>query len=177
VRRLCQLFGISHSGYYAWRTRPLSQRHQYDRKLKSLIKELHQGFRRSYGAARLHQELKMRGHACSRRRVGRLMRELGIQAKTTGLYAWRPGMHGLYTSSGNQLKQEEKASGPGQHWAGDYTYLKTRSGWLYLAVVLDLYSRKVVGWSFSRQRNVAMTRSALTMALSRERPRPGCLFH
>lgn len=171
------MLGVSVSGYYAWQSRPVSERRQYDECLTSVIQELHQGFRRCYGAARLHQELRNHGYSCSRRRVNRLMRTAGIKAKTTGLYRWRPGLHELYSATGNQLKQEAVASGPGQQWAGDYTYLKTRRGWLYHAVVLDLYSRKVVGWSFSQKRNVDLTKSALRMALSRQRPQVGCLFH
>lgn len=125
----------------------------------------------------MHQELLSRGHACSRRRINRLMRELGIKASTTGLYAWRPGQHEFYSCTGNQLKGEEKPAVSGRHWAGDFTYIKTKAGWLYHAVVLDLYSRKVVGWSFSRKRNTELTKSALRMALSRSVPEEGCIFH
>lgn len=177
VKRLCDLLGVSSSGFYAWCSRPESEHRHYDLRLMSLMKELHQGFRRSYGAARLHQELIKRGYACSRRRINRLMRELGIKASTTGLYAWRPGQHEFYSCTGNQLKREDKAMTTGVQWAGDFTYIKTRTGWLYHAVVLDLYSRKVVGWSFSRKRNADLTKSALRMALSREAPQPGCIFH
>ena len=105
------------------------------------------------------------------------MRELGIKASTTGLYAWRPGQHEFYSCTGNQLKAEDKPVVVGIQWASDFTYIKTRTGWLYHAVVLDLYSRKVVGWSFSRKRNADLTKSALRMALSREAPQPGCIFH
>lgn len=177
MRRLCQLLGVSTSGYYAWRSRPLSAHRRHDFQLTAVMKDLHQGFRRSYGAARLHQELVKRGYACSRRRINRLMRELGIKASTTGLYAWRPGQHEFYSATGNHLKQARRPTQSGQQWAGDYTYIKTRTGWLYHAVVLDLYSRKVVGWSFSSKRNSELTKSALRMALLRQRPQPGCLFH
>ena len=83
----------------------------------------------------------------------------------------------FYSATGNQLKQEAKASEAGVHWAGDYTYIKTQNGWLYHAVVMDLYTRKVIGWSFSRNRNAELTKSALRMALSRETPKPDGLFH
>lgn len=142
-----------------------------------MITELHQGFRRAYGAARMHCELVRRGHPCSRRRVNRLMREMGVKASTTGLYAWRPGQHEFYSSTGNQLKEEALADKTGCQWAGDFTYIKTKIGWLFHAVVLDLFSRRVVGWSFSRQRNTELTKSALRMALSRNEPKPGCIFH
>lgn len=177
MRRLCQLYGVSASGYYAWRSRSVSQHRQYDLELMELIKELHQGFRRSYGAARLHRELVKHGYPCSRRRVNRLMRESGIKASTTGLYAWRPGQHEFYAATGNQLQHAADPHETGVQWAGDFTYIKTKTGWLYHAVVLDLYSRKVVGWSFSRKRNAELTKSALRMALSRSKPQSGCLFH
>lgn len=177
VRRLCALYGVSTSGFYAWCARPLSEHRRHDEKLKNVIKELHQGFRRCYGAARMHRELINKGYLCSRRRINRLMRELGIKAATTGLYAWRPGQHAFYSSTGNQLKQSEDPRQTGTHWAGDFTYIKTKRGWLYHAVILDLYSRKVVGWSFSSKRNAELTKSALRMALSRNRPQPGCVFH
>jgi len=168
---------VSTSGFYAWLSRSDSDHKQYDGVLKSVIKELHQGFRRTYGAARLHQELIHLGYPCSRRRINRLMREMGIKASTTGLYAWRPGLHEFYSSTGNLLKHEEAPQRIGAQWAGDFTYIKTGKGWLYHAVVLDLFSRKVVGWSFALQRGKSMTLSALNMALSREKPVSGCIFH
>lgn len=168
---------MSRSGFYAWLGREPSARQQHDEALKAGIRELHQGFRRAYGAPRVHVALRRRGLVCSRRRINRLMREMGIQPSTTGLYQWRPGSHEFYSEAGNQLALCEAPTGPGQQWAGDYTYIKTRAGFLYFAVVLDLYSRKVVGWSFSRARNALLTGSALKMALSRERIVPGCLFH
>lgn len=155
----------------------MSNHRQHDIRLMSAIKELHQGFKRSYGAARVHQSLLQNGLSCSRRRINRLMRELNIKASTTGLYAWRPGQHEFYSATGNQLKHEEKPGAPGHQWAGDFTYIKTRSGWLYHAIVMDLFHKKIVGWSFSRKRNSELTKSALRMALNRSRPEPGCIFH
>ena len=105
------------------------------------------------------------------------MREMSIKPSTVGLYQWKPGQHAFYSSAGNQLKIEEPPCQTGTHWVGDFTYIKTKIGWLYHAVVMDLYSRKVVGWSFSRKRNAELTKSALRMALSREKIHKGCLFH
>ena len=117
MTRLCQLYEVSPSGYYAWRSRPMSQHRRYDLKLLEIIKELHQGFRKNYGAARLHRELIKRGYPCSRRRIHRLMRESGIKASTTGLYAWRPGQHEFYSATGNQLKHADIPDGSGEQWA------------------------------------------------------------
>lgn len=177
VAFLCHLYGVSKSGYYAWKSRPASTHKLHDEKLKSLITELHQGFRRCYGAARMHQEIKQRGYNCSKRRINRLMREIKIKPSTTGLYQWKPGQHAFYSSTGNHLKHEDQPTATGQQWVGDFTYIKTKNGWLYHAAILDLFSRKVVGWSFSRKRNAELTKSALRMALSRERIEHGCLFH
>jgi putative transposase len=141
------------------------------------IDEIHQGFRRAYGAPRMHQELRNRGFSCSVRRVNRLMREMGIKASTTGLYCWRPGKHEIYSSAGNQLGKAPPATATRVQWAGDFTYIRTATGWLYHAVVMDLFSRRIVGWSFSRQRNAELTKSALIMALSRNRVESGCIFH
>lgn len=177
VQQLCRVYGVTPGGYYAWRNREPSQHDQHDMVLMEAIKELHQGFRRSYGAPRLHQALRQQGYACSVRRITRLMKTLGIKASTTGLYAWRPGQHEFYSASGNQLAHADSPDRTGVQWAGDFTYIKTATGWLYHAVVMDLYSRKIVGWSFSRQRNAALTKSALRMALSRQSVSSGCIFH
>jgi transposase InsO family protein len=171
------MYGVSKSGFYTWKNRAVSDHQLYDDQLKTAIKELHQGFRRCYGAARVHQALRQSGYDCSKRRINRLMREMAIKSSTTGLYAWRPGQHEFYSSTGNQLSKEDPADATGLHWAGDFTYIKTQTGWLYHAIVMDLYHRKIVGWSFSRKRNAELTKSALQMALSREAPKADCLFH
>jgi len=155
----------------------MSQHRKDDLQLIEAIKETHQGLKRTYGAPRLHKELRRNDHCCSVRRVNRLMREMGIKASTVGLYCWRPGRQELYSSAGNQLAEAGEAQAPGEQWAGDFTYVRTRSGWLYHAIVMDLYSRKIIGWSFNRTRNAELTKSALKMALNRQRPKAGCVFH
>ena len=177
MKRLCKLYGVSPSGYYAWRDRPASQREQEDAHLSQVIVELHQGFRRSYGSRRLHQSLRQKGFSCSVRRVNRLMKALDIKPSTTGLYAWQPGRQAFYDSTGNKLADAGHPAGTGEQWGGDYTYINTRRGYLYFAVVMDLYTRKVIGWAASRSRNASLTKSALAMALNHNAPEPGCLFH
>ena len=175
--RLCRLLGVSRSGYYSWRDREPSARETYDEHLKAVIREFHQGYRRAYGARRVHQALRQRGYACSVRRVARLMKDAGIKASSRGLYTWTPGKHAFYSCAGNHLESSGEPGAPGEQWAGDFTYIKTHKGWLYHAVVMDLYSRQVVGWSFSRRRDAELTKSALIMALSQHTPRSNCLFH
>jgi len=177
VRTMCRIYGVSTSGYYAWKQRPISAHRQQDLHLIETIKETHQGLKRSYGAPRLHQELRQNGHDCSVRRVNRLMREIGIKATSTGLYTWRPGRQELHSSAGNQLAAAGEALSPGEQWAGDFTYVRTKAGWLYHAIVMDLYTRKIIGWAFNRARSAELTKSALYMALNRQQPKPGCVFH
>lgn len=168
---------MSRSGFYAAQGRTQSSHERTDVTLKAAIQELHQGFRRAYGAPRVHRSLRDSGVSCSRRRINRLMREMGIEASTTGLYQWRPGQHAFYSETGNQLGRCDSPTGPGQQWVSDFTYIRSQSGWVYLAVVLDLWSRKIVGWSVSRSRTSVLTASALRMALSREPIEAGCIFH
>lgn len=175
--KLCRLLGVSRSGYYAWKEREPSDRARHDDVLKVAICELHQGHKRAYGARRVHQALRQKGLECSVRRVTRLMKEAGIKASSRGLYTWTPGKHAFYSSTGNQLEHAGEPQQTGEQWAGDFTYIKTSKGWLYHAIVLDLYSREVVGWAFSRRRDSELTKSALNMALSQHRPKPGCVFH
>jgi transposase InsO family protein len=105
------------------------------------------------------------------------MRQAGLKATTTGLYQWKKGHQEFYAAQGNLLKEQPEAIKTNQHWAGDFTYLKSRSGWLYFAVVLDLYTRKVIGWSFNSKRTAELTRSALRMAAIKTKPKKGCYFH
>jgi len=177
VKRLCQIYGVSRSGYYAWRDRPKSARKHEDEQLSEAMVELHQGFRRSYGARRLHRALRQKGYECSVRRVARLMKELDIQASSKGLYTWQPGRQAFFASTENKLADAGTAEQAGTQWAGDFTYITTKRGYLFLAVVMDLYTRKVVGWSAARTRGAALTTSALRMALSQQTPKAGCLFH
>ena len=121
MKRLCKLYGVSPSGYYAWRDRPQSQRTQEDARLSEVIVELHQGFRRSYGSRRVHKALRQKGFPCSVRRVARLMKRLEIKPSTTGLYTWQPGRQAFYNGTGNKLAEAGRATGPGQQWGGDYT--------------------------------------------------------
>ena len=139
--------------------------------------ELHQGFRRSYGARRLHQALRQKGYICSVRRVNRLMKELGVKSTTTGLYRWSAGRQEFYSSTENRLAKMDAPAKPGKQWAGDFTYLNLGNSYLFYAVVLDLCTRRVVGWSFSRTRNAELTKGALKMALDQHPPKKDCVFH
>lgn len=174
---LCRYLGVSRSGYYAWSGRSESQRAQQNRSLLAAMQQVHQETDRAYGSPRMHQELVDRGYACGRHRVARLMRANGLVAQRKRRYRSNPARNDLYARFENRLLKREPACHANQVWAGDYTYLRTPQGWLYLAVVLDLYSRRVIGWAVSRQRTANLTREALRMAIDHRRPAPGTLFH
>ncbi|MFM1896790.1 MAG: hypothetical protein RLZZ385_1864 [Pseudomonadota bacterium] len=177
IKRLCRLYGVSRSGFYAWQDREESARQVQDRQLGEAMMELHQGFRRCYGARRLHKALRQKGFDCSVRRVSRLMKTLDIKASTKGLYSWQPGRQAYFASTGNKLAEAGNPNQAGTHWAGDFTYITTKRGYLFFAVVMDLYTRKVIGWSGARTRGAALTKSALASALYQHKPKAGCLFH
>lgn len=105
------------------------------------------------------------------------MREIGIKASSVGLYRWQPGRQQLHSCAGNKLAEAGEAQSPGEQWAGDFTFIRTKTGWLYHAIVMDLYSRKIIGYAFNRSRNAELTKSALAMALNRRQPKAGCVFH
>ena len=174
---LCQYMKVSTSGYYAWRDRAQSPRAQKDLELVTAIKRVHRGVKRSYGSPRVYRELRKQGYGCGRHRVARLMRVNGIVANRTQRYRNRGARHDLYARFDNLLLRRAAPSRPDELWVGDYTYLRTPQGWLYLAVVLDLYARRVIGWSFSHQRTAHLPREALRMALEERKPPPGTLFH
>ena len=168
---------VSTSGYYAWCNRKVSARAQQNLELVTAIKRLHKGRRRCYGSPRVHLDLIDQGYACGRHRVARLMRAHGIVAERTRRYRSHRAREDLYARFENRLLQRSAASRPNELWVGDYTYLRTPQGWLYLAVVLDLYARRVIGWAFSRQRTAILPREALRMAIDERQPLPGTLFH
>jgi putative transposase len=167
---------VSTSGYYAWRNREASARTQQNQELVTAIKRVHKGDTRCYGSPRVHLELIDQGYVCGRHRVARLMRANGIVAEREYRYRTNRSRDELYGRFENRL-QRRAASRADELWVGDYTYLRTPQGWLYLAVVLDLYARRVIGWAFSRQRTANLPREALRMAIDERKPLPGTLFH
>ena len=174
---LCETLEVSVSGYYNWRQRPMSQHTQADAELAEQIQAAYHAHRRLYGSPRLHVELHEQGISCSRKRVARLMRAMGLAAR-------RPCHRTRTTRSDpsarvapNLLKQEFTASRPNQKWTGDITAVWTYEGWLYLAVVLDLFSRRVVGWAMAGSQDETLVEMALRMALLARHPQAGLLFH
>jgi putative transposase len=176
MRRLCALYGVTRAGYYAWRTRGESARRGQDREVLRQIRAVFEGSRATYGSPRIRWALRAAGTRVSRRRVERLMREAGLRARAARLYRAIPGLHAFFTSVPNR-QLARVATGPDQVWVGDITYLKVGAAWRYLAVVMDRYSRRIVGWSMGRHRDAQLTLAALNHAVYHRRPRPGLIFH
>ena len=175
IRMMCRALKVSASGYYAWRIRPESQRGRYDRELMRVIRRVHAQSDGTYGSPRLHEELLAGGYACGRPKVARLMREAGL--KGCPKRRFRVTSRRGNTTATNLLDQNFSADQANERWASDITFIWTGQGWLYLAVVMDLYSRRIVGWSMSRRINRHLVLNALTMALGQRRPEGNLIHH
>jgi putative transposase len=178
VTRLSRVLSVSRSGFYAWRRRPEGVRSRERRELLGAIRKIHEEVDQVYGAPRMVRELRADGHRCARHRVARIMRSAGLRARRR--LGRRPrttdSKHALPVAP-NVLSQKFTVEVPDRVWVGDITYLRTGEGWLYLAVLLDLYSRRVVGWALDRNIDRSLALRALTMALDRRRPDPALLHH
>jgi len=177
VRRLCQALAVSPSGYYAWRGRPVSRRQREDRRLKVAMRSAFRLSRQAYGSPRLQEALATQGLSCSRKRVARLMREEGMTPKKVQRMRRTTHSIGSHPKAPNVLDRHFTVGAPDTVWAGDITYLWTDEGWLYLAVVLDLFSRRVVGWSTSDRLREELTVAALQRALCERHVEKGLLHH
>jgi len=177
VRVACSVLGVSASGYYAWRGRPESARAGANRALVEDIRRVHAGSRRRYGSPRVHASLRAEGRRVGRNRVARLMRKHGIQARRRRAFCKTTDSNHPFPPAPNMLDRKFTAAAPNRVWLADLTYIATGEGWLYLAVVLDLFSRKVVGWAMSETMPQELTLAALRMAITNRRPGPGLLHH
>ncbi len=177
VKLMCQVLGVSISGYYGWGQRPISQREKANQGLLAQIKVVHQANYQSYGSPRVHAELVEQGWRCGHNRVARLMLQHGIRAKQIKRRQVTTLRHEADPVAPNLLERNFEAQAPNQKWLTDFTYIPTQQGWLYLAAVLDLYSRKIVGWAMAETMSTELTLSALQMALQQRQPEAGLLHH
>ena len=178
VRVMCDALSVSPSGYYAWRLRAESPRKIANRELLGDIQRVHAHHRERYGAPRIHAELRAEGQTVSRKRIERVMRQHGIRARAPRRYrvCTTDSKHSLPVAP-NLLDRNFVADRPNQVWLADITYIATGEGWLYLAVILDLFTRKVVGWAMRDHMRAELTIAALTMAIQRRRPGAGLIHH
>jgi len=177
IRVMCRALAVSAAGYYAWRSRPESPRSIQARTLLSAIRGIHRVSRETYGSPSIWDALRKQGHHIGEHRVARLMRQAGIRAKT--VKKWRAttqSQHRLPVAA-NTLDRAFTVAVPNRVWAGDITYVWTLEGWLYLAVLLDLYSRRVVGWAMGPRITVELAEQALAMAVANRAPTAGLVHH
>lgn len=174
---MCRVLGVSPSGFYAWRDRPPSQRRVADIRLTREIREVFREGRGVCGSPRVFKELRARGHRLGRKRVERLMRAEGLQATLPKRFRRTTGFAHDLPVADNQLDRRFDVSERDQVWATDITYVRTHEGWLYLAVVMDLWSRRIIGWSMAPHMRTELVDGALSMALGNRRPKKGVLHH
>lgn len=177
VKRGCALLGVSESGYYAWRQREADDKVAEETALVAQIQAIHQQSRATYGSPRVTAALRQVGIVCNRKRVARLMRKYGIVAKQRRRGKRTTNAHHAYPLAPNLLQRQFSAQRPNEKWLADITYLDTAEGWLYLAVVLDVYSRKIVGWAMATHLESSLVEAALGMALRQRCPLSEPLLH
>ena len=180
VALMCRVLGVSRSGFYAAQRRRPSARAEADERLEVEIRVVHKASRRTYGSPRVHAQLRGQGVACGRKRVARLMRAAALVGRRRRRGRTTTDSRHAHPVAANVLDRQfdvPAMAGCDRVWAGDITYLATREGWLYLAVVLDLASRRVIGWAMRHTLERGLTLDALRMALASRRPGPGVLHH
>ncbi len=177
IRALCRALDVSPSGYYAWCARPLSPRAQADRTLSHAIRVAHVTSRGRYGSPRVHRAVRAHGHVVGRNRVIRLMRAAGLRARPRRSFRVTTDSRHRFAVPANLVQRQFRPAAPNRVWAADITYLPTAEGWLYLAVILDLFSRRVIGWAVRPTLHTDLVSAALHLALGRRQPAPGLIHH
>ena len=177
VEALCAAVGVSRSAYYAWSKSTRSKREVANERLLAEIRAIHVEHEARYGSPRMVDELRDRGHEVGKHRVARLMRENGIWARIRRRFRHTTDSNHRLPVAPNLLAQNFTTTAPNQAWVGDITYIWTAEGWAYLAVLLDLYSRRVVGWALRKSLSRELAMAALDHALTCRRPPPGLVHH
>jgi len=177
VRKMCKVLSVSKSGYYAWKIKPLSKRELFNQSLIKEIRRVHIESRQSYGSIKTWKALLVKGIHCGKHRVARLRKIHGIESKRRKRFKITTLSKNTEWIAPNILNRCFNVDKPNRIWVGDVTFLATRTGWLYLAVLLDLYSRRVIGWSMSDRNNKQLVLNALDMAVERRQPRSDVLHH
>jgi len=174
---MCKALNVSPSGFYAWRKRPVSAQEMANRRLIERIKAVYYESHQTYGSPRVHVELKAQGIACSVNRVARLMRLEGLRARGSRGRRSCTKRNSKHPVAPNLLKRDFTADRPDHKWLTDITYIPTQEGWLYLATILDLFTRRIVGWAMSDRMTSDLTLTALDMATRRRQPQEGVIHH
>lgn len=174
---MCRLLEVSKSGYFVWRDGRESPRRSQDRALTVHIQAIHQKSRRTYGSPRIHHKLKENGMAVGRKRVERLMKAAGVAVLPLRRFVTTTDSDHDQPIAPNLLEQDFTATAPNQRWVTDITYIRTGEGWLFLAAIVDLYSRKIVGWAMQPTMHRSLVLKALAMAVADRQPKPGLIHH
>jgi len=177
ISMMCQALRVSRSGYYAWQVRPESKKTQSDWELTGVIRRVHTESNGVYGSPKMTSQLNAAGMRCGRRRVARLMRIAGLSGCPKRRFRVTTQSDPSHAVADNLLKQDFHARGPNERWASDITYISTHQGWLYLAIVMDLYSRRIIGWSMSQWINRHLVLDALRMAIEARQPHSVLIHH
>lgn len=177
IQLMCRMLGVSRSGYYGWRDRPPSKRSREDAALTERIREIHERSRHTYGSPRVHAELRALGTRCGRKRVERLMRKSGLQGCIRGRRRRGITRRGKRSAAEDLVKRKFAATKIDMVWVADITYVATDEGYLYLAFVLDVHSRRIVGWAMEDHLRTEIVVDALRMAVWRRKPAPGLVHH
>ena len=167
VIRLCDVMEVSTSGFYDWLDRPESERSRENRRLTEKIRHYHQQSREIYGSPKIHNDLVADGESCGIHRVARLMHKAGLQSKMARKFVITTNSKNTMEPAPDRLQRQFVVDQPDQAWVCDTTFIATREGWLYLAVVVELFSRQVIGWAMGTNNNAVLVQDALTMALWR----------
>jgi len=173
---LCRVLGVAKSAFYAWQHQQRSARAQADQRLSDAIKAIYDDSRRTYGAPRVHAELRRRGQRVARKRVARLMRKAGLVGRCPRRFR-RTTISDRTVHAQDLVQRQFRPTAPNQLWCSDISYIRTWEGWLYLAVILDAFSRKVVGWAVADHLRTELATAALHMASISRRPPPGLIHH
>ncbi len=177
VERMCKALEVSRSGYYGWRKRPSSKRQRENEEMLMEIQESHKRSKGTYGSPRVTEDIRAKGIRCGKNRVAKIMRENGIVAKSRRKFkATTNSKHNLPVAE-NLLEQKFVTDGPNKVWASDISYIPTLEGWLYIVVILDVFSRQVVGWAMSDRLTAEFVIRALYQAIGRRQPSSGIIFH
>lgn len=174
---MCRKLCVTRGGYYAWKNRQKSRRELDNNVLLEKIVRIHQASRETYGYPRVHAVLKRQGETCGRHRVARLMRDYGIKARMARRFKKHSHRHHLMKAPQNLLLGRKPVKQANEVWVCDVTYIRVGKEWNYLCTVMDLYTRKIIGWQFSKSIGAAIAREALLMALEEHKPCPGAIFH
>ena len=172
---MCRLYGVTRGGFYEWRSRRISQRQQQDNVLRKAVRLIYEQSHQTYGSPRIQEVLAKVDRKHSRKRIARLMAEQGLEGRCMRIYRAIPGLKHFFRDIDKQTL--DGATGIDQVWVGDITYLKVGDHWRFLAVVMDWYSRRIIGWSLGNRRTVSLTLKALNLAVHNRKPKGEVIFH